>query len=133
MSTRCQIGFYEDGEKNLQNFEALIYRHCDGYPDSEHGVIATVVPILKGFDKERGLDDIEYASAWLVKELKTDVLNIGICKFFHVDIEYFYAVYPDRLDVYETTFGWNSNDDGCKETSKWLKEWKKIESVSLKD
>lgn len=47
MSTRCQIGFYEAEEKDLDNFEALIYRHSDGYPDTEHGVLAAIVPFLQ--------------------------------------------------------------------------------------
>tara|TARA_Y100000310_G_C20020129_1_gene506993 strand:- start:3 stop:359 length:357 start_codon:yes stop_codon:yes gene_type:complete len=116
MSTRCQIGFYEPDTENLQNFEALIYRHSDGYPDSEHGVIATIKPILDDFNKNRGLDDMEYASAWLVAKLKDDYLNIGISKAFHGDIEYFYAVYPNRMDIYETPDSKPQN-------------WKRIDSV----
>jgi hypothetical protein len=119
MSTRCQIGFYEKGEKDLSKFKALIYRHCDGYPEDKGGVVATVVPILEDFNKNRGLDDIEYASAWLVAKLKDDYTNIGICKNFHGDIEYFYAVYPSRLDVYETPFD-----------SSW-ENWERIEMISL--
>jgi hypothetical protein len=103
MSTRCQIGFYQQGEQNLEKWEALIYRHSDGYPDTQHGVVATVLPILKDFDKNRGLDDIEYASAWLVTSLKTDYLNIGISNKFHYDIEYFYAVFTDgTVKIFDT-------------------------------
>ena len=120
MSTRCQIGFYEQGVKDLTKFEALIYRHCDGYPDGESGVPADIVPILKDFNKNRGLDDTEYASAWLVAKLKTDYLNIGISKDFHGDIEYFYAVYPDRLEVYKTPF--DAKPD----------LWKLLQTISLK-
>lgn len=119
MSTWCQIGFYEQGVKDLAKFEALIYRHCDGYPDGESGVPATIVPILKDFNKNRGLDDVEYASAWLVAKLKTNYLNIGICKDFHGDIEYFYVVYPDRLEVYKTPF--DSKADS----------WKLLDTISL--
>ena len=97
MATRCQIGFYKD-TKNLNNFEVLIYRHWDGYPE---GVIPEILPILKRFDKGRGLGDIEYASAWLVKKLKKDYLNVGISKDFHGDIEYLYAILKDRIEVYE--------------------------------
>jgi len=121
MSTRCQIGFYEPEVKDLNQWEALIYRHSDGYPDTQHGVIATVVPILKQFDKDRGLDDIEYASAWLVAKLKTDYLNIGICKGFHGDIEYFYAVYPDRMEVYDTR---TMDSDPS--------QWKLLQTIGLK-
>ena len=121
MSTRCQIGFYEPEVKDLNQWEALIYRHSDGYPDTQHGVIATVVPILKQFDKDRGLDDIEYASAWLVAKLKTDYLNIGISKGFHGDIEYFYAVYPDRMEVYDTQ---TMDSDPS--------QWKLLQTIGLK-
>ncbi len=40
MSTRCQIGFYEPRQKDLTKFEALIYRHSDGYPDTDCGTVA---------------------------------------------------------------------------------------------
>lgn len=117
MSTRCQIGFYEPESKNLEDFETLIYRHCDGYPE---GVLPVIVPILKDFDIKRGLNDVEYSSAWLVAKLKDGYINIGICKDFHGDIEYFYAVYPDRVDVYETPF-----DSDCY-------DWEKIHTEKLR-
>ncbi len=120
MSTRCQIGFYEPATKELTEFEALIYRHCDGYPDGESGVIADIQPILEDFNKYRGLDDIEYAAAWLVAKLKTDYINIGISKDFHGDLEYFYAIYPDRMEVYKTGL------DTPPET------WAKIDTINLK-
>jgi len=101
MSTRCQIGFYETKESKLSAPEALIYRHGDGYPE---GVIPDIVPILKEFHVGRGLSDIEYASAWLVAKLKTDFLNIGICKEYHSDIEYYYAVHKDgTIIVYDVS------------------------------
>ena len=37
MSTSCQIGFYEAGEENLENWQALTCRHFDGYPNGEGG------------------------------------------------------------------------------------------------
>ena len=128
MSTRCQIGFYESGEEDLSKFEALIYRHCDGYPGKlneykggkvEYGVLSDIMPILRDFNKNRGLGDVEYASAWLVAKLKGEYTNIGICRVFHADIEYFYAVYPDKVDVYETPF-----DAGCE-------RWRKIRTVKI--
>ena len=123
MSTRCQIGFYEPTATDLKEFEALIYRHCDGYPDTDNGVLADIVPVLQDFNKNRGLDDVGYASAWLVAKLKTDYATIGICKDFHGDIEYYYAVYPDRIDVYHTTGAWLADLDSSK--------WEKIQTVSL--
>lgn len=101
MSTRSQIAFYEDGEQDLEKFEALVYRHCDGYPT---GALVDIAPIIHEFNKERGFADIEYCSAWLVAKLKDDILNIGISKNFNWDIEYLYAVYPKKIVVYATAF-----------------------------
>ena len=145
MSTRCQIGFYKKGEKDLKKFQALIYKHSDGYPE---GVLPILTPFLKEFNAKRGLNDIEYASAWCLhaiiqdhvlhnmeymKERKKDnwpssmpedgrdFLGHGICIGFHGDIEYFYAVYPDKLLVYETGY------------DKGPESWKKIKTIPLTD
>jgi len=120
MSTRCQIGFYRSDLKAFTDFESLVYRHSDGYPG---GVLPDLLPILEDFDKNRGLDDIEYAAAWVVAKLKTDYLNIGISKGIHGDIDYFYAVYPDKLVVHSVGFGkgWN----GLKEERTVPYKWKK--------
>jgi len=40
MSTRCNI-IVADAQKRIQ-----LYRHCDGYPDTEHGVLATLPQAL---------------------------------------------------------------------------------------
>lgn len=124
MSTRCQIGFYEPETEDLNKWEALIYRHSDGYPDTEHGVVATIKPILDDFNTNRGLDDLEYASAWLVAKLKGGYLNIGICKDFHGDIEYYYAVYPDKLEVYQVK--WDAEYNHLDPN-----QWEKIQTISL--
>lgn len=125
MSTRCQIGFYGKEEKNLKNWKVMIYQHWDGYPDHEGGVIATVVPILKDFNKNRGLMDWEYASAWLVKELKDDYLNIGISNDFHGNIDFYYAVFPDELEVYKVNMSYNKKTD-------FEKDFTKTKTVNLK-
>lgn len=117
MSTRSQIAFYGEKKQKLHAYDALVYRHYDGYPE---GVLPDLIPVLMDFDKNRGLSDSEYASAWLVAKWKTDYLNIGISKNLHGDIEYFYAVYPDRLEIYETPF------DFSKKTEK-----KRIEGFNL--
>lgn len=103
MATRCHIAFYEqESEADLTKFAALIYRHWDGYPAA---VLPEIIPILKEFQAERGLSDVEYASAYLVARLKTGFLNIGISAALHGDIEYLYAVYPSgRIDIYTTNF-----------------------------
>ncbi len=125
MSTRCQIGFYQQGNDKLLKPDALLYRHGDGYPDTPHGVLADLVPFLKTFQDRRGLDDTEYAAAWTLHHLisiqvednkkyakkKSQVppynykdgingIGFGICSGFHSDIEYYYAVSPNSLKVY---------------------------------
>ncbi len=106
MATRCQIAFYTGENKDLQQFDALIYRHWDGYPS---GVLPDLLPVLQDFHQHRGLDDVEYAAAWLVAQWKKDYLNIGISKWFHGDIEYLYAVYPDgKVDVHKVE-GWGED------------------------
>lgn len=73
MSTRCQIGFYQAGEADLKKFEALLYRHSDGYPGTEdgeeYGVLSEIVPFLRWFDNNRGTGDLEYVSARLLQHL----------------------------------------------------------------
>lgn len=135
MSTRSQIAIYEDDEKDLNKPKVLIYRHHDGYPDSEHGVLANIQPFLEWFNSVRGVSDSQYAGARLLQYLCnkhdentkesikrygssnelsdefTGSLGYGICRHFQKDIEFFYAVYPDRIEVYETEFDFNSDSD----------------------
>lgn len=95
MSTRSQIAFYRVEPKTksqvLKKWDALIYRHYDGYPE---GVMPELMPVIREFAEGRGLSDTEYASAYLVSKWKKDFLNIGVSKDFHGDIEYLYCVYP---------------------------------------
>lgn len=116
MSTRCQLGFYNEGEENLENWEVLIYRHTDGNPKS---VLADIIPILKEIDEAIGFPDVEYASAFLVAQLKTDYKNIGISKEFHGDIDYFYQIFRDRIKVYQCRYGSPRS------------EWQLIKTISL--
>lgn len=120
MSTRSQIGFYRAGEKDFNKFEALLYRHSDGYPSR---VLPDILPFLIWRRKTIGID-IEYCSARLLqylcniydKERKvfakkmgykyefrafTGIYNYGISKDFRFDIEYFYKIYPDFIEVYD--------------------------------
>lgn len=102
MSTRCQIGFYNAGETDLTKWDALLYRHCDGYPE---GVLPDLQPFLMRFSKERGLEDIEYLAARTLVHLagdNTSLTGFGICKKFHGDIEYFYAICSSGVKVYAT-------------------------------
>lgn len=135
MSTRSQIGIYAEQKAKPKEFEALLYRHSDGYPS---GVLPDIMPFLSWWAKGRGIRDTEYVSARLLQylcnkydghtlefhaemrktkafpkaqehsdkedeetKLFTGTLGHGICKQFHWDIEYFYAVKPDGVEVYE--------------------------------
>jgi len=139
MSTRCQIGFYQNKESKLQDFEALLYRHSDGYPGTANGkqpgVLADIIPFLRWWKTQRGIKDLEYCAARLLQWLcdQSDVLPIrvektlgentdftgiyghGICRCFHQDIEYFYKIYPDAVEIYAVEDNWDEfNPDGFK-------------------
>lgn len=140
MSTRCQIGIYENKEKEHKDFEVLLYRHSDGYPE---GVLPDIIPFLKRWKKQRGISDTEYIGARLLqhlcneydglskttlKQLKskdgfTGVLGHGICKDFHWDIAYFYKIYPNAVEVYKVKFFLPEDN---KEA-----EFKKIKTIKL--
>lgn len=113
MSTRCQIAFYERVRQKYTNPDAIIYKHCDGYPS---GILPTVIAFLIDFKNHRGTIEPEYASAWLLYEFMrmhrsycrkaktmkySKYIDSGICKRFHGDIRYLYCIYPDRVEVRE--------------------------------
>ena len=140
MSTRCQIGFYSKPDYEVEDFDNLIYRHSDGYPGDpaagDPGVVVDLLPFLVRFQNSRGLADSEYAAAWTVWYLcdqykksgdefyekmreadpsykrQESFLGHGICSKhgFHGDIEFFYAVHPDGLDVYSVDYGASPQD-----------------------
>ena len=100
MSTRCQI--------LIKGLNANLYRHSDGYPDSEYGVLATLIPFLTEFMKVRG-DDPSYMLARLAqyqanatdqhmglhKDIDKDIyqfLGYGIDTALHGDLEYIYQI-----------------------------------------
>ena len=132
MSTRSQIGFYRTEPKTpdqLSKPEALIYRHSDGYPGTTdgkaYGVLSEIYPFLRWWNKGRGLSDCEYVSARLLQWLTTmhdkdlaeyehnfqngnkeagftGQLGYGISSGFHGDIEFYYAIYPNAILVFDT-------------------------------
>ncbi len=121
MSTRCQIAIYEAPEAKFSQFEALLYRHSDGYPS---GVLPDIMPFLSFWAKERGMSDTEYLGARLLqylcneydgymskiekgKKTFTGILGHGICKEFHGDIEYLYAIHPEGVKVYDVSFAYD--------------------------
>lgn len=137
MSTRCQIGIYESKDALNTEFEALLYKHSDGYPDE---VLPTLISVCSLFEERRGMTDTEYLSAWIlvsfmglhIKQSKglakrftgtmhpdgIDCLGFGISKGFHGDIEYFYKVSPNLIQVYETL---------CND----MHEWKLIQEIPI--
>lgn len=138
MSTRCQIGFYAKDNDAIEDFEALIYRHSDGYPGNlkavkdggEYGVLIELVPFLRDFQTNRGLSDTEYAAARTLQHLanlydlgfskleasKTyNYIGYGVSSAIHSDIEYLYAVKPTKLEVYAVS-GWDEHTYKLTET-----------------
>lgn len=106
MSTRSQIGFYRSSGDPLDKFEALIYKHCDGYPE---GTLPFLEPWAQKFQNTRGLSDAEYAAANCLRELMNfyeanGETGYGISNAFHGDIEYFYAVDPKGIRVYAVPY-----------------------------
>jgi hypothetical protein len=59
MSTRCHIIIEDEYNK------VILYRHSDGYPNGEHGVLASLVPFIQRFMKHRGWE-VEYLAAQLI-------------------------------------------------------------------
>jgi hypothetical protein len=154
MSTRCQIGFYDESAAGLKDWTGLVYRHSDGYPGkvdgSEYGVLADIVPFLKTFPRK---GDAEYTGARLLQYLcneydkggydkyetektghKGGVLGHGISKEWHADLEYYYAVYKDRVEVYEVNYVWNTPGGIAPEPRDWslrVPEFKKKKTVKI--
>lgn len=156
MSTRCQIGFYgKDCEGMItRKPDALIYKHCDGYPDPECGVMSWLVPFYEDFMEHRG-NDPEYMAAWCIAticlgslqmyaEMKAEdprfdtmqfcYTGVGCCykHYFHGDIEYYYMVCPEKIYVYDVydkkivmTYNKGDNQAGQKKQKK-LKVVKKL-------
>lgn len=136
MSVRCHIAFYPGQPDDPwgvkpDEWDALIYRHCDGWPgelkDGSVGVLPEIYPFLCKWKARRGLNDVEYCAARLLQYLTnkydefmkklyqehphwkgdsyTGLLGHGICRVIHPDIEYFYIVRPDIIECYKV--------DGC--------------------
>jgi hypothetical protein len=106
MSTRCMI--------EVEGCKAKLYRHSDGYPDGQWGVLATLVPFVNKFLKVRGWDP-EYLLARIAQDQMnghdehtkehdgTDVLGFGLDTSYHFDLEYVYRVCEKgTIEVWET-------------------------------
>lgn len=110
MSTRAQIYFGD----NYDPKTALIYRHSDGYPESEHGVLADLQQFFSDVEEQTKdgiggtrFNDPSYLAAkyvvWqanknnqservLKQATPLDFIGIGIDNQIHGDIEYLYYV-----------------------------------------
>jgi len=102
MSTRCVINFGEGS----QGREAKIYRHCDGYPDGEHGVVNCLRRFCDDVEAQTGdhrYGDPSYLAAkfvvWQARENASDpekpldFISLGVIKTNPGDIEYEYFVF----------------------------------------
>ena len=81
----------------VEGCDVKLYRHCDGYPEGPHGVLATLIPQVKKFIYLRGFYEPEYLLAriaqWQMngRDLN-DVLGFGLDTSYHDDLEYIYRV-----------------------------------------
>lgn len=117
MSTRCTINFGEGTQ-----VEAKIYRHCDGYPEGDNGVLADLQRFFADVEsqtKDTRFGDPSYLAAkfvvWQAYENanvgytgplphragtpnRLDFLSLGIMAKDPSDIEYRYFVDSGKLD-----------------------------------
>lgn len=133
MSTRCQIGVYESKDQELSKWSVLLYKHSDGYPDNILPLLIKYMKQFYATDsvslEDKNYVDASYLSAWLIWFLieehrdimrdyhsqyedhklykfdpTVDFLGHGISDDIQGDIEYYYALYPNRIEVYDTHF-----------------------------
>ncbi len=98
MSTRCNIRFCYGNKP-----QANIYRHCDGYPTTEHGVLADLKEFFREVQmqtEDTRFSDPSYLAAKFVvwqagqnsKPGSLDFLSVGIVAENAADGEYVYTV-----------------------------------------
>ena len=100
MSTRSNI-------KLIDNCGSiLLYKHHDGYPESEHGVIAFLTPFL-----QKSMKSAEWMAEMLIGETECKASSA-----LHGDIEYYYEVNVEtnKISIYESS--WDSDDQVFKES-----------------
>lgn len=124
MPTKSHIAFYAQEPEVLGEWQVLLYRHSDGYPEK---VLPEIIPFLKNFSND--IENSEYVSARLLQALcnnrdermdqKDTQIGLetgyGISQGFHSDIEYLYTVYPQAIEVYEVNWMFKPDlQDGCE-------------------
>jgi len=102
MSTRCNI-VVKDKYDSIQ-----LYRHCDGYPDSEHGVIADLKKALEFAWPVPRMEAKDFSAAIVAAWKDSGGGSVYIDGTFvdggstlHGDIKYLYIIEPsmDRWAV----------------------------------
>lgn len=103
MSTRAFI--------TIKGLKAGLYRHSDGYPKGEHGVMASLRPLVDVFRKERG-NDPQYFMAQLTAQQVTQFgdgfLGFGIMDTSNpklVNCAFHYQVDLDTGDIHIKKMG----------------------------
>lgn len=106
MSTRAQIGIYEDNDIKAKPV-SIIYRHSDGYPTGAGAVMPDLVQYVSEIVEKRGSYDAEYLGAQLlykfIEGLDCGVsgLGYGVSNELHGDIRFYYAVTPEGVHVFD--------------------------------
>ena len=128
MSTRCQIRFQD------KNTIAQIYRHSDGYPDGEGGVISDLIEYAKAVEDNR-MDDPSYAAANFIHwnklqhekgdpkySPKFSSTGYGVedpAKGIHGDESYLYVVEYPNIKVSHDFPNWGKDNAHAFEKAWW--------------
>ena len=113
MSTRCTINFAYG-----ENIVATIYRHHDGYPDSDYGVLNSLKKFFTDVElqtHDTRFTDPSYLAAkfvvWQANEYSKsgkmlDFLSLGVCNKDPGDIDFRYVVNCEDLEENRPTITW---------------------------
>lgn len=102
MSTRCAISCVD----STSIFS--LYRHCDGYPDSEHGVLASIAAAFP-ISWPRGRFEANEFAASLIAAWKDAPGNIRLSPGAgaHGDIEFYYEIRGHKSGVAVTWWSYD--------------------------
>lgn len=106
MSTRAQIGIYEDTDLKAKPV-SIIYRHSDGYPTGNGAVLPDLVQFVSEIMEKRGHYDAEYLGAQLLyrfienHDCGVSGTGYGVSNALHGDIRFYYAVTPEGVHVFD--------------------------------
>lgn len=112
MSTRCTINFGHGAPHGeFQAPVAKIYRHSDGYPNSEHGVLADLGRFHEALPVDSRINDPSYLAAkfvvWQAGEFARgddplEFLSVGVLTEDPGDLEYTYWITDEGTVWYRT-------------------------------